>query len=580
MPGRPEYRRFGFVDFDAMGAAVAGDLDPTDEIVIRQAEGSNVVAAISQLPFTAIPDPLLLSDGSAAAPSYSFASEPNTGMYYDSLIKWSSIGTEFMRADDTGLLGPAASAPTWYLVSDESASAVNPIYVFNNDNDTGLGTAGEDQLSFIAGAVEGLRLTELNDGVIQAPDATLAITAFAGGGQADAVALITSYNVLSTVATAADSVKLPATFAINSIAYVKNDGAEAADIFPASGDNLGAGVNTAISIPAGEARSFIATAANATWTQLLPSAGGISFPILAPDGSAAAPSYSFSASGQQDLGIYRKGTDNIGITVGANGDSFEFVAANSGTFQADDAAGPFMRNVASSSIAANIGPNKGDTNTGMGSEGDDILNLIAGARTGVKIVESGFVTTVTIGNDNSATHKFLGAWSATQGAGPAMLDEAATSTNPTLVPNQSDPDTGIGWGASLDELILVAGGVEAISLAESGGGISLTMNGPTTFKGTVKMEAPAGPSLLNTSASSSVPTVNPNQADPDTGIGRDTVDGLALIAGGVDCFRVREIGGARAIGCYTTTPIVQQTGVAVDAAGIHAACVALGLFTA
>ncbi len=33
-------------------------------------------------------------------------------------------------------------------------------------------------------------------------------------------------------------------------------------------------------------------------------------------------------------------------------------------------------------------------------------------------------------------------------------------------------------------------------------------------------------------------------------------------------------------GFYGTTPIAQQTGVAVSAAGIHAACVALGLFTA
>lgn len=34
------------------------------------------------------------------------------------------------------------------------------------------------------------------------------------------------------------------------------------------------------------------------------------------------------------------------------------------------------------------------------------------------------------------------------------------------------------------------------------------------------------------------------------------------------------------LGFYNTTPVAQQTGVAVSAAGIHAACVALGLFTA
>jgi hypothetical protein len=34
------------------------------------------------------------------------------------------------------------------------------------------------------------------------------------------------------------------------------------------------------------------------------------------------------------------------------------------------------------------------------------------------------------------------------------------------------------------------------------------------------------------------------------------------------------------LGFYGTAPVSQQTGVAVSAAGIHAACVALGLFTA
>ena len=34
------------------------------------------------------------------------------------------------------------------------------------------------------------------------------------------------------------------------------------------------------------------------------------------------------------------------------------------------------------------------------------------------------------------------------------------------------------------------------------------------------------------------------------------------------------------LGFYNTAAISQQTGVAVTAAGIHAACVALGLFTA
>lgn len=45
-------------------------------------------------------------------------------------------------------------------------------------------------------------------------------------------------------------------------------------------------------------------------------------------------------------------------------------------------------------------------------------------------------------------------------AGGALLNEAATATNPTIVPNKTDVDTGLAWVSS-DIGSLVAGGVEA-----------------------------------------------------------------------------------------------------------------------
>lgn len=44
--------------------------------------------------------------------------------------------------------------------------------------------------------------------------------------------------------------------------------------------------------------------------------------------------------------------------------------------------------------------------------------------------------------------------------GPYLENSAAGATNPTLVPNKSDVNTGIGWAAA-DQLSLVAGGVES-----------------------------------------------------------------------------------------------------------------------
>lgn len=46
---------------------------------------------------------------------------------------------------------------------------------------------------------------------------------------------------------------------------------------------------------------------------------------------------------------------------------------------------------------------------------------------------------------------------ATNAAGPAILNEAATATNPTLCPNRAEEDTGIGW-TSTDIINIVLGG--------------------------------------------------------------------------------------------------------------------------
>lgn len=57
------------------------------------------------------------------------------------------------------------------------------------------------------------------------------------------------------------------------------------------------------------------------------------------------------------------------------------------------------------------------------------------------------------------------------------------------------------------------------------------------------------------------------------------VNGNAILVNtGSNAVRLGATGGS--IGFYGTTPIALQTGVAVTAAGVHAACVALGLFTA
>lgn len=60
-----------------------------------------------------------------------------------------------------------------------------------------------------------------------------------------------------------------------------------------------------------------------------------------------------------------------------------------------------------------------------------------------------------------------GVFRAAIAAGPQLLAEAATATNPTLGPNRADADTGVGWVAD-DIGALIAGGVNALQWDSSG----------------------------------------------------------------------------------------------------------------
>jgi len=92
------------------------------------------------------------------------------------------------------------------------------------------------------------------------------ITAYATGGQANATQLKTSVNRISVCATAGDSVKLPVTFEAGQEITVINDGAERADLFPASGDTIDAlAADTAVQILTGQRVTLKATAASSAW---------------------------------------------------------------------------------------------------------------------------------------------------------------------------------------------------------------------------------------------------------------------------------------------------------------------------
>jgi len=403
----------------------------------------------------------------------------------------------------------------------------------NDDDDTGIGGDGDDVLSVIVGGFEALRYTELNDAVITAPEANLAVTAFATGGQGSATQLDSGSNVLTTVATTGDSVKLPPVFAANSVIYIKNDGANAADVFPATGDDLGAGVNTAVSLAAGASMSFIATVANSTWTQWIvdqfASGAGDVFKVGTPvnnqigvwtgdgtlegdadftwDGAhlllpllndATTPTLAFGDGGD---GIFSSADGVLDLSL--NGVRHWQWTDGTDTFQGVVSGSAAIRNVTTSATVATLAPNRNDQDSGIGQNAVDQVSLIGG---GVEIARA--VEAV-------GANQFI-----VSPGGP--IDNAAA---PMLA--FGDGDTGIYENGD-DNLRIANGGVASYAITAS----------------LIQGLAVDAFRLDNSGATATNPTLRPNRSDGNSGVGQNALDELSLIAGGFELLRISEIGNA------------------------------------
>lgn len=128
---------------------------------------------------------------------------------------------------------------------------------------------GSDSLQkIVAGDVDATQWTEASSGILISNQANVGLTAHTGSSQGNGV-ITSSFNVYTVVGSAGDAATLPAIFLVNTMIWIKNDdAAESMDIFPASGDDAGAGANVAVALAAGVGTLFIATAANSTWTQM------------------------------------------------------------------------------------------------------------------------------------------------------------------------------------------------------------------------------------------------------------------------------------------------------------------------
>ena len=162
-----------------------------------------------------------------------------------------------------------SSAGSGAVLNVAATDAIPSLIPNKDDTNSGIGQAQPDAISIISGGIQAMRFVESGNDIIQLVDSNVGLTADTGSVQGSGI-ITSSYNVYDTVANAGDAATLPSAFSVGTIIYIKNGAAaNAMDVFPASGDDCGAGANTAVSIAAGDFAVFLATAASATWEKIM-----------------------------------------------------------------------------------------------------------------------------------------------------------------------------------------------------------------------------------------------------------------------------------------------------------------------
>lgn len=111
--------------------------------------------------------------------------------------------------------------------------------------------------------------SDLSSQIEEAYSAQNAITAYAGGGQANGVLLTRSFSRITTVATAADSVKLPPAKAGAQMIVFNKAAANSLNVFPNTGDAINAlSANAAYALAATKGAMFVCCV-DGTWDTIL-----------------------------------------------------------------------------------------------------------------------------------------------------------------------------------------------------------------------------------------------------------------------------------------------------------------------
>lgn len=414
-----------------------------------------------------------------------------------------------------------------------------------------LGDAAADSLT--------INSTTTYSEVVNYSNAT-SITAFAGGGQASAVALTEEINNVTTVATAGDSVKLPAAVA-GAHVYVKNSGATALDIYPASNDSIDAlAINLAVRIMPGSSINFyaingtvwesdkdsslslIAPTTNTGRLEMKAAASAANYVTTVTNASQAADrTYTIPDAGANAEFVMGAGTQSIGGTK-----VFTGTISVDTLIERTQATGVTADSVLMKDSTVKVGDGTvGDLSIKFGADGNNGFYGVSDTQLGVAVEGALVATADTLGlTSDSLRHRVnIG----TAGAGTVTVTEYGNGVDVTTVLTLSN---------------FVVG-------ALAGAGAALGM-------GNIVYTYPAGMHLeLVSSLSSLVLTAAGTAVATDTGLGSVIASGAISVLSGTATFEDRltgqtintDPGGGTAVSALTAATAGIGTGISLNVAG-------------